>query len=329
MQIPHQDRTPRLGYQRHWYWRGWQIRYTYSPATASPITQMVTEEAPLLLIHGFGASLGHWRHNLGPLSQNRRVYALDLLGFGQSQKAAAAYGPLFWSELIHDFWQTFIQIPAILMGNSLGSVACMTAAGRYPGLAQGLIMVNLPDSSVLLPNVPLPSWSLGGLVKVWHLVSQPFADLVKWVLTSPLVINPILAVARSPQVLYPSLNNAYGDTSVVDQELKQMIREPACDRHAAQALRFITRGMAQGIPKAYRAKFLLPQLTIPLLMFWGKQDRLVPPQLAARYGQLLPELTLIELETAGHCPQDEQPEVVNKAVLTWLQQFKHGGSPSF
>ena len=59
---------------RYWYWRGWRIRYQVIPAAAPQPNQ-----PPLLLLHGFGASLEQWRDNARVLAQSRTVYALDLL----------------------------------------------------------------------------------------------------------------------------------------------------------------------------------------------------------------------------------------------------------
>ena len=77
-----------LGKQRDWIWRGWHTRYTYVRAENGNNPMIST---PLILLHGFGASIGHWRHNLPALSQKHTVYALDLLGFGASKKAATDY----------------------------------------------------------------------------------------------------------------------------------------------------------------------------------------------------------------------------------------------
>ncbi|MGL5508470.1 MAG: alpha/beta fold hydrolase, partial [Microcoleaceae cyanobacterium] len=61
----------RVGSQRDWIWRGWQIRYTYQRSqSVSPVAS-----APLILLHGFGASIGHWRKNIEALSQHHTVYA--------------------------------------------------------------------------------------------------------------------------------------------------------------------------------------------------------------------------------------------------------------
>lgn len=73
----------RIGRQREWVWRGWPIRYTYLPGREEHLKD---PKPPLILLHGFGAAIEHWRHNIPCLSQHYRVYALDLLGFGGQKR---------------------------------------------------------------------------------------------------------------------------------------------------------------------------------------------------------------------------------------------------
>ena len=306
---------------RDWYWRGWQVSYcTLSPdrppESGSPLYP------PLICLHGFGASSYHWRQNLPVWGQYTTVYALDLLGFGASQKAAAPYSPVFWGEMVQDFWRTFVGEPVVLVGNSLGSVVAMTVAVQAPAMVRGLVWVNLPDNSVLLPDLPVMVTKLMRGLQRW---GRPLGQAMQLALTGPWLINPLLALVRSPRILYPALASAYGETAVVDEGLRQMVSAPARDRHAAQALRFISRGMAQ-VPPPYRAKQVLPQLQVPLLLLWGQADRLVPPLLAARCGALNPRLQLIMVDGAGHCLQDECPDRVNTWVLDWLQTVVMGSS---
>jgi pimeloyl-ACP methyl ester carboxylesterase len=106
---------------------------------------------PVLLIHGYGASAYHWRYQIPALAQNYRVYAMDLLGFGWSEKALVEYssGGL-WGQQIQDFINDIISKDpdavantssssgssscdqVVLVGNSLGGYACMNAAARGP-----------------------------------------------------------------------------------------------------------------------------------------------------------------------------------------------------
>ena len=68
---------------QYWLWRDQKIYFV--KAGHNPLLP------PLLLIHGFGASTDHWRKNIAELSQDFEVYAIDLLGFGRSQKPAWTY----------------------------------------------------------------------------------------------------------------------------------------------------------------------------------------------------------------------------------------------
>ena len=114
--VTNQPWQERIGNQRDWIWRGWQTRFSYIRAKNGNF-----DNPPLIFIHGFGASIEHWRHNLPVVSENHTVYALDLLGFGASRKANTNYSAAFWTEQIHDFWQAFIGKPVIIVGNSIGS----------------------------------------------------------------------------------------------------------------------------------------------------------------------------------------------------------------
>lgn len=67
--------SERVQERTYWNWRGWRIHYV----------QQGHQGPCLLLVHGFGASTDHWRKNIAELSQQFRVWAIDLLGFGRSQ----------------------------------------------------------------------------------------------------------------------------------------------------------------------------------------------------------------------------------------------------
>lgn len=297
-----------------WVWRGWQVRY-YAALPPAPRPPTTAPCPPLICLHGFGASGQHWRHNLGVWGQHTPVYALDLLGFGASQKAAAPYGPILWAELVADFCREIVGQPSVLVGNSLGSVVAMTVAQQQPQWVRGLVWINLPDNSLVVPRLPPGLARLGRKLQRW---SQPLTRSLQWAFTGPWLINPILAIARSPQVLYPALASAYGDTTAVDAELKAIVREPTHDRHAAQALRFITRGMGQ-IPAALRARQVVPQLQVPILLLWGQGDRLVPTFLGPACAALNDRIQFMTVEGGGHCLQDECPDRVNTWVWDWLQ----------
>jgi haloalkane dehalogenase len=97
----------------------------------------------------------------------------------------------------------------------------------------------------------------------------------------------------------------------------EILAVPAQDRGAAATFSALFKGMtsAEFGPKV---KTILPTLNIPLLLMWGRQDRMIPPYLAQQFAALNPNLELVELDDAGHCPHDECPDKVNQIILDWL-----------
>lgn len=71
---------------RKWQWKD---RYSINYFVQSPLSaDSGRRRPPLVLVHGFGASVPHWRRNITTLAQDHTVYAIDLLGFGASDKPA-------------------------------------------------------------------------------------------------------------------------------------------------------------------------------------------------------------------------------------------------
>jgi pimeloyl-ACP methyl ester carboxylesterase len=293
-----------VGAQRDWVWRGWQTRYSYIGAAKTGCAP------PMLFLHGFGASIGHWKHNLSFFSQHHTVYALDLLGFGASEKANTNYLISLWAEQVYDFWRTFIRVPVILVGNSLGSLVSLITAALYPQMVQATAMVNLPDSSVL----ESPLW----LTRSLSLLKRglfPAAWITKTIFTSSLIFEPFFRYIRRPNVIRFWVQKAYA--SPVTDELVELLVAPTQDRGASRALRAMFN--AKPTRRAeYLATHILPRLTIPMLLIWGRQDMMVPPKLAPLFVNYNQMIQLVELDNAGHCPHDECSDVVNEAIATWI-----------
>jgi pimeloyl-ACP methyl ester carboxylesterase len=287
----------RVGYQRDWVWRGWQTRYAYQPCLADE------EGFPLILLHGFGAALEHWRKNIPTLSQYHRVYSLDLLGFGASRKPYTNYNINLWSEQVYDFWSTCINKPVILVGNSIGSLVCLGVAAKYPEIVKGLALLSLPDLAIR--EKMLPSWLLTLSKSLENALSPSF------------LLKPLFYLLRRPQLLRLWAQVAYPEGRGIDEELLAILGNPTYDEGAAGAFCALRESVARPdfCPPSVE---ILPRLTMPILLVWGKQDRMVPPQLAPIFARLNPRIELIELEQAGHCLHDECPERFNPVLLQWL-----------
>jgi pimeloyl-ACP methyl ester carboxylesterase len=288
-----------LGQQRDWIWQGWQIRYTYLRAAQA------VNQPPIVFIHGFGASLGHWRQNLPFFAKHHTVYALDLLGFGASEKAAVPYSIELWVAQIYDFWKTLIGRPAILVGNSIGSLVALSAAHTHPEMAQGLVMLSLPDPS--LREDLIPPWC------------RPVLSRIERAFTAEWILKSLFYGVRRPKVVRPWAGLAYASRTAITEELVEILTTPAGDRGAARAFSLILQAMVN--PNfGPRIDAVLPTLDIPMLLLWGRQDRMVPPVFAQKFAAMNARLKLIELDDAGHCPHDECAETVNLAIAAWLAE---------
>lgn len=316
MDLP--DWHKQIGFQRDWIWRGWRVRYTFlrcrkpygakSPDFDVKTPQGSNSQVPLVFLHGFGASIGHWRQNLSILSRSHPVYALDLLGFGCSEKAIAPYDVSLWSELVHDFWQTFIGCRTIWIGNSIGSLIALATVVKYPQTAKGLVMISLPDPAAKADL--LPKWIVPGVEFIQSLVA------------SPIVLRPIFYLVRQPSVISRWVGLAYENPDAVTEELVDILARPPQDRGAARAFTILFRIMGSsklGPP----VRSLFPLVQVPILILWGKQDKLIPLKLAKpdQYKEYNPQIKLVVIDGAGHCPHDECPERVNQEISEWINGF--------
>ena len=291
----------RIGNQRDWVWRGWQTRYSYIRSL-----EKHEDRPPIIFVHGFGASIEHWRHNLPAIAQYNTVYAIDLLGFGASRKADTNYSAALWTEQLHDFWQISIGVPAVLVGNSIGSLVCLNATATYPEMVQGLVMLSLPDVSVREDMLPL--------------AVRPIVTAVENFFASPLLVKNLLKFVRRPHIIRKWAGVAYPNKEAVTDELVEILSSPAYDERSEQTLFRLSRSVRQA-SFAKSVRELLPPITIPMLLVWGLQDKMIPPKQAREIAKLNPLLKLIELEEAGHCPHDEYPELFNSLLLEWLESI--------
>jgi pimeloyl-ACP methyl ester carboxylesterase len=282
-----------------WQWRGYPIRY-----------QVAGEAGPaVLLIHGFGASSDHWRQNLPVLGQQQRVYALDLIGFGQSAKPTPTesleYTFPTWAALVVEFCEQVIGEPVFLVGNSIGCVVALQAAVDAPGQVRGVAMLNC--SLRLLherKRITLPWYKRVGSVWLQQVLAY-----------KPLGYFFFRQLAQA-KTLRKILLQAYGRPTAVTDELVELLLAPARDPGAADVFLAFIR-YAQGP----LAEDLLPQVQCPVLILWGEADPWEPVALGQAYAQYPTVQDFRVLPGLGHCPQDDGPEIVNPILQAWIADF--------
>ncbi|NJL63351.1 MAG: alpha/beta fold hydrolase [Methylacidiphilales bacterium] len=292
----------RVGNQRDWVWRGWKTRYTYIRNQSH--LNVDADSIPIILLHGFGASIGHWRQNLEVFSEQHTVYALDMLGWGASEKAPVNYSVHLWAEQVYDFWQTFIGKPVVIIGNSLGSLVSLAAASSYPDMVRGLVMMSLPDPSLEQEAIPP--------------FLRPAVLTIKNFVASPLFLKPLFYFLRQPGVLRRWAAIAYANPEAITDELVDIFAVPAQDRGSVRAFTALFKASI-GANFSPSVKAILPDLDVPMLLIWGNKDRFVPPSLAPIFAQYNTKLEILNLDNIGHCPHDESPEEINPLILNWIR----------
>jgi pimeloyl-ACP methyl ester carboxylesterase len=302
-----------------WNWRGFSIRYSKINAidNGSPSGRAV------LCIHGFGASKGHWRHNLEALSQNASVYAIDLLGFGNSSKPISClsreadtpggvrYGFDLWAEQIRDFCIDVIGIDTNcelqLIGNSIGGVVALNAtrlleaSGHAP---KQVILIDCAQRELDLKRLNEQPWAAQ--------ITRPLLMAVvrqRWLIRSLFQI-----LARRPFVR-SVLNQAYPSGHNVDDDLVDLLIGPSREPGATESFRGFVN-----LFNDWLAPQLMAQIHTPVRLLWGEADPWEPVAEARRWAR---EFSCIQelkvLPGLGHCPHDEGPEQVNPILLDWLK----------
>jgi pimeloyl-ACP methyl ester carboxylesterase len=279
-----------------WMWRGYEINYQVQGEIGTPV----------LLIHGFGASVGHWRKNLPILAASCRCYAIDLIGFGGSAKPTPGgeieYTFETWGELVADFCREVIGSPTVLVGNSIGCIVALQTAVTEPSLVVSVALLNC--SLRLLHDrkrADLPWYQQWGTPIMQNFIGvKAIGRLFFRQLAQRNVVRKILL-------------QAYHRPEAVSAELIDILMAPAADPGAADVFLAFTAYSWGPLPED-----LLPQLTCPAIAIWGAADPWEPIELGRALMSVSTVKAFIELPAVGHCPQDEAPELVNPILLDWI-----------
>lgn len=279
-----------------WTWRGHQINYQTAGETG----------ATVLLIHGFGASVGHWRKNIPVLGEHCRCYAIDLIGFGASAKpipgAEIEYTFETWAEQVIDFCREIIASPTILVGNSIGCIVALQAAVTNPESVCGVALLNC--SLRLLHDrkrAQMPFYRRWG------------TPVLQSILTVPAIGKFFFQQLAQRQVVRKILLQAYHHPDAVTAELIDILMAPAADPGAADVFLNFTAYSWGPLPED-----LLPRLTCPAIAIWGAADPWEPLDLGRKLMDVSTIDRFVEIPDVGHCPQDEAPEHVNRVLLDWI-----------
>eukprot|EP00252_Welwitschia_mirabilis_P020177 TRINITY_DN488_c0_g1_i4.p1 TRINITY_DN488_c0_g1~~TRINITY_DN488_c0_g1_i4.p1 ORF type:complete len:389 (+),score=54.44 TRINITY_DN488_c0_g1_i4:36-1202(+) len=280
-----------------WNWEGYKIRYQ-SAGNGGPA---------LVLIHGFGANCDHWRKNIPILAKSHRVYAIDLLGYGFSDKPkpegfnGSIYTFETWAKQVNDFCTDVVKDQAFLICNSIGGIVGLQAALMGTHACRGLVLLNL---SLRMLHTRKQSWYQKPLVKAFQNV-----------LRNTNLGNVFFKAVATPQAVKSILSQCYYNKEEVTDELVEKILLPGLEPGATEVFISFICYSEGPLPED-----LIPKVQCPLLLAWGDKDPWEPIELGREYGKFKNVEDFVVFPNVGHCPQDEAPHLVNPLVEAFISR---------
>jgi pimeloyl-ACP methyl ester carboxylesterase len=250
---------------------------------------------PLVFIHGVGAGASSfmWRKNFDDLARDFRVYAFDLLGFGFSDKpAAAAYSADLYVDLIADFLRDVSGYPANIIASSLGAAYAIRVADEHPELIKALIL-NAPTGADTLNRRP-------------GMAGAAFYGLLQ----SPVLGTSFYNVMASERSIrdYARDNLFYNHHRVTNR----LVANLYATSHQPGAQHAIAAFLSGYLNTDTRAPFA--RLTKPVVLVWGKQDATTPMEKRVALLELNEKARLEIFDYCRMMPEQEHPEKFNALV---------------
>lgn len=247
---------------------------------------------PLILIHGLGASSYTWRKIAPELAKNHRVIAIDLKGFGQSDKPLDARYSIFdQARLIGDYITRKNLKDATLVGHSFGGgVALAVALDQLDSGRTNIKKLVLIDSIAYRQPLPL----------FFRILRTPVIGEIGLSL-----VPPEVQMERALAVAYLE------DGKVTDDAVRNYASALHSEggRHALlRTIDSLDPAQADEISKRYK------DLHLPTLVLWCDRDKIVPLKIGRRLARELPNARFKLMRKCGHIPHEEQPEDTLKAI---------------
>ena len=241
-------------------------------------------DSVVLLLHGFGGDLDNWMFNLDSLAEKHRVLALDLPGHGQSVKPNVDPSLSGMATFVSKFLDVLSVSSVHVVGHSMGGAIAMQLASDSPETVKSLGLI---CSAGLGPDIN--SDYLRGFVE-----------------------------AQSQQELKLVLQQLFADESLVNLQLvNDLLNYKRID-----GVESTLNALSETLISAGEHTFLTDNIVasgIPVLVIWGKQDRIIPVSHAQNYSAAGGSCVEVEIfDSAGHMVQMEKAHDVNRSLLNFL-----------
>lgn len=252
-----------------------------------------SDSIPLVLLHGTGAFLQTWDGCSAEWIKNRRVIRMDMPAFGLTGPSASNdYSIDAYVDFLHQFLQKLNVQQCFLAGNSLGGEIAFSYTAAYPDEVNKLILIDPAGYPIENAKGSL-AFTLG---------------------RTPVLKN-LLTIVTPLSVVRKSLEDVYGNKTLVTDALVEQYRDLACREGNRKAL------VVRLNSKQNSDTSIIKNIATPTLIIWGDQDFLIPISNAYKFQRDLPNDTLVIMKGIGHVPMEESPEKVVPLINNFLKQL--------
>jgi pimeloyl-ACP methyl ester carboxylesterase len=251
------------------------------------------EGPPLIFIHGLSGCWQNWLENIPHMARRHRVVALDLPGFGESELPHEEISIPGYGRFVDAFLGEIGVERAALVGNSMGGFIAAETAISHPSRVAKLVLV----SAAGLKRTS--NWQLDTLERTARLAHPATAAVLarrEFLIKRPKLRRRVLyGIVRYPERIEP--------------ELVYEVASGAGKPGFLDALKAISN---------YDFRERLPEISVPTLIIWGRDDRIVPVSGAYEYERLIPDSRRVIFEATGHMAMLERPARFNQLVEEFL-----------
>lgn len=257
------------------------------------------DKTPILFIHGYGGMLEHWNLNIPEFAHEHKIYAMDLIGFGKSQKPNVRYSLELFATQIEAFLFLKKLDKIIIVGHSMGAASAIYFAHYKPEKVKALVLAN-------------PSGLFGDTMDG---MTSVFFGLVG----SPLIGDVLFSAFANPLGVSQSLMPTYYNQKKVDATLINQFAFPLQDRGAQWSYLSPSRR-----PQDFRLDEIQKPSNYkgPAFLVWGAEDTALPPhKIIPEFQQILPQAGAFIIPKAAHCIHHDAHEAFNERLRIILDSL--------
>jgi pimeloyl-ACP methyl ester carboxylesterase len=253
---------------------------------------------PVILLHGFGACTYTWRYLAPELARDHRVFALDLKGYGLSEKPEdGKYAVSDQADMVAAFIRTQDLHNLAIIGHSMGgAVTLMTyfkVRDDAPARIRKLVLI---DSAGYTQKMP------------WFI---RFARIP--------VVNSLVTRLLSPRfATYMVLKKCYYDNDKITEEQIDTYAYYGSLPGAREAVMATAQQIMPEDIEALTGQYQTIQ--VPVLIIWGAEDEVVPVSVGKNFKRDIPDSELVILPRCGHIPPEEEALKTNQLIAAFLKK---------